>query len=417
MSETIPLLALGVMFVVATLLPINIGILAFVAAFLVGTSSLGLTEEEILAGFPTSLFITIAGVTYLFAVAQRNGTVDLLVRGGVKLVRGKLALIPWVLFAVCGMLSALGTFPTAAIALLAPAGLQLAQRHGMSQLLVGALLVAGAHAGSFSPIAVSGALVLGMIEQTPLHLAPHVLFLASLGFNVLIATVSFLALRGHRRVESPHSEQAREADRAETATGIDWRQALTLTVLVLLVAGALVFRVEIGFLALGAGALLALVDVHRQSKAVEGISWSTIMLIGGMITYVEILEKAGTIDAISRGAAQLGSPLLVALVLCVVVAVVSAFASSTALLTAIIPIAVPVLLASDLSAPGLIAALAVSATIVDTSPFSSNGALVLSNTNDADKTTMYKQLLGYTAVIVAVGPFFAWGLLVLPGSL
>ena len=64
----------------------------------------------------------------------------------------------------------------------------------------------------------------------------------------------------------------------------------------------------------------------------------------------------------------------------------------------------------------MIAALAVSATIVDTSPFSSNGALVLSNTNDADKTTMYRQLLGYTAVIAAFGPIFAWGLLVLPGS-
>ena len=56
----------------------------------------------------------------------------------------------------------------AAIALLAPVGLKFAQRHGMSQLLIGAVLVAGAHAGSFSPIAVSGAIVLGMIEQTPL---------------------------------------------------------------------------------------------------------------------------------------------------------------------------------------------------------------------------------------------------------
>lgn len=415
MSETIPLLALGVMFVVATLLPINIGILAFVAAFLVGTASLGLSEDQILAGFPTSLFITIAGVTYLFAVAQRNGTVDLLVRGGVKLVRGRIVLIPWVLFAVCATLSALGTFPTAAIALLAPAGLQLAQRHGMSQLLIGAVLVAGAHAGSFSPIAVSGALVLGMIEQTPLHIAPHVLFLASFSFNLLIAVVSFFVLRGHRRAGAAHSDEPPE--RAETSAKVDWRQALTLTLLVLLVIGALVLQLEIGFLALGAGALLALVDVRRQSKAVEGISWSTIMLIGGMITYVEILEKAGTIDAISHGAAELGSPALVALVLCVVVAVASAFASSTALLTAIIPIAVPVLLSSDLSAAGMVAALAVSATIVDTSPFSSNGALVLSNTNEADKTAMYKQLLGYTAVIVAVGPVVAWGLLVLPGSL
>ncbi len=414
MSEMLPLLALAVMFVVATLVPINIGILAFVGAFFVGTSALDLTEDEILEGFPASLFVTILGVTYLFAVAQRNGTVDLLVRGGVKLVRGKVVLIPWVLFAVCGMLSALGTFPTAAIALLAPVGLQFAQRHGMSQLLIGAVLVAGAHAGSFSPIAVSGAIVLGMIEQTPLHLAPHALFLASLAFNVLIAAVSFVVLRGHRRAD-PAAAVDQEADDAPAP--IDWRQVLTLAMLVLLVIVALVFRLEIGFLALGAGALLALVDLNRQSRAIEGVSWSTILLIGGMITYVGILEKAGTIDAISQGASQLGSPLLVALLLCVVVAVVSAFASSTAILTAIIPIAVPLLLSSDLSAAGLVGALAVSATIVDTSPFSSNGALVLSNARGADRTMIYRQLLGYTGAIVAVGPLCAWGLLVLPGTL
>ncbi|MHA6800214.1 SLC13 family permease [Bounagaea algeriensis] len=416
MSEIIPLVALGAMFVVATLLPINIGILAFIGAFLVGTTSLNLTEEEILAGFPASLFVTIAGVTYLFAVAQRNGTVDLLVRSGVKLVRGKVALIPWVLFAVCGMLSALGTFPTAAIALLAPAGLKFAQRYGMSQLLIGAVLVAGAHAGSFSPIAVSGALVLGMIEQTPLHVAPSALLLASFAFNVLIAAVSFLVLRGHRRAEPATPQQDPDQDEADAAGAVDWRQALTLAMLVLLVLGALVFQLEIGFLALGAGAFLALIDINRQSRAIEGISWSTILLIGGMITYVGILEQAGTIDGISHGASRLGSPLLVALLLCLVVAVVSAFASSTAILTAIIPIAVPLLLSSDLSAAGLVAALAVSATIVDTSPFSSNGALVLSNANGSDRTRIYRQLLGYTGTIVAIGPFCAWAFLVVPGA-
>ncbi|WP_459159596.1 SLC13 family permease [Salinifilum ghardaiensis] len=283
-------------------------------------------------------------------------------------------------------------------------------------LLIGAVLVAGAHAGSFSPIAVSGALVLGMIEQTPLHIAPSALFLASFAFNVLIAVVSFLALGGHRRAGTRDFASERQEE-TETATTVDWRQVLTLATLVLLVLGALVFQLEIGFLALSAGALLALVDINRQSRAIEGISWSTILLIGGMITYVGILEQAGTIDAISRGASRLGSPLLVALLLCLVVAVVSAFASSTAILTAIIPIAVPLLLSSDLSTAGLVAALAVSATIVDTSPFSSNGALVLSNANGSDRTRIYRQLLGYTGTIVAVGPLFAWGFLVVPGAL
>ncbi|OMI36950.1 dicarboxylate carrier MatC domain-containing protein [Streptomyces sparsogenes DSM 40356] len=98
------------------------------------------------------------------------------------------------------------------------------------------------------------------------------------------------------------------------------------------------------------------------------------------------------------------------------VAITSAFAFSTAILTAIIPIAVPLLLASHLSGAGLIAALAVSTTIVDTSPFSTNGALVLSNARGVDTRRFYRQVIGYTGGIVALGPVVAWGALVLPWS-
>ncbi|WP_207922262.1 SLC13 family permease [Saccharopolyspora terrae] len=414
-AEMISIGALGVMFVVATLLPINIGILAFIGAFVVGTASLGLTEDEIFEGFPVSLFVTIVGVTYLFSVAQRNGTIDLLVRVGIRLVRGKAALVPWVLFGVAAVLTAFGTFTPAAVALLVPVGMNFAYRYGISQLMVGMMVISGAHAGAFSPIAVSGALVLGMVGNTPLAVSPLALFLASFAFNVLLSVLTFLLLR--RRTPEASPEPIVEDAEAAAEPKATWRQGLTLVALAALVVGALVFHLEIGFLALVAGAVLALVDMKNQSKAVEGISWSTILLVAGMVTYVEILEKAGTIETISHGAAGMGAPLFVALLLCLVVAVVSAFASSTAILTAIIPIAVPLLLASHLSAVGLVAALAISTTIVDTSPFSTNGALVLSNARGVDRERFYKQIIGYTAGIVGIGPILAWSFLVVPASL
>ena len=414
-AEMISIVALGVMFIVATVMPINIGILAFIASFIVGTASLGLSEDEIFEGFPVELFVTIVGVTYLFSVARRNGTIELLVQAGVKLVRGKVALIPWVLFGVAAVLTAFGTFTPAAVALLAPIGMNFAYRFRINQLMIGMMVISGAHAGAFSPIAVSGALVLGMLDSTPLHVAPYALFLASFGFNLLLSVLTFLLLR--RRTPESRPEPA-DVDEAGTADSrITWRQGLTLVALAGLVVGALVFHLEIGFLALAAGAVLALLDMKNQAKAIEGISWSTILLVAGMVTYVEILEKAGTIETISHRAAGMGAPLLVALLLCFAVAVTSAFASSTAILTAIIPIAVPLLLGSHLSAVGLVAALAISTTIVDTSPFSTNGALVLSNARGIDRDRFYKQILLFTGGIVGAGPFLAWGFLVLPGLL
>lgn len=411
--ELISVGALLVMFAVGTVLPINIGILAFVASFAVGTASLGLTEEEIFKGFPVDLFITIVGVTYLFSIARRNGTIDLLVNAGVRLVRGRVSLIPWVLFLLAGVLTALGTFTPAAVAILVPIAMNFAFRYRINPLMIGMLVISGAHAGAFSPLAVSGALVLGMVEDTHLSIAPATLFFASFAVNLLLSAATFAALRN--RVLPPVAEEESE-EGTEAGARMTGHQGLTLAALAVLVVGALAFQLEIGVLALAAGALLALLDNKRQEKAVDGISWHTLLLVAGMMTYIAMLEHAGIIDKISEHAAGYGAPLVVALLLCFTVAVTSAFASSTAILTAIIPIAAPLLLSTHLSTAGLIAALAVSTTIVDTSPFSTNGALVLSNVRGVDRGRFYRQILGYTCGIVSTGPLLAWGALVLPWS-
>ncbi len=52
--EIISILALVAIFAIATFLPINMGALAFVAAFLVGTLAVGMTTDDILAGSPAS---------------------------------------------------------------------------------------------------------------------------------------------------------------------------------------------------------------------------------------------------------------------------------------------------------------------------------------------------------------------------
>ncbi|MFM9369954.1 SLC13 family permease [Streptomyces sp. Da 82-17] len=408
--------ALLVMFVVGTVLPINLGILAFCATFAVGTASLGLTEEEIFEGFPVKLFLTIVGVTYLFSVARRNGTIDLLVAAGVRLVRGRVALIPWVLFLVAALLTAFGTFTPAAVAILMPIGMNFAYRYRLNPLVVGMMVISGGHAGAFSPLAVSGALVLGLVDETSLHVSPVMLFSASFAINLLLSLATYALLAKRPAPLTDEGAAPDSADAPEEHGRPDWRQWLTLACLLGLVVGALGFQLEIGFLALVAGALLALVDMKQQERAVDGISWPTLLLVTGMMTYIAMLEKAGVIERISEHAAGLGAPLVVALVLCFTVAVTSAFASSTAILTAIIPIAVPLLLSSHLSPAGLIAALAVSTTIVDTSPFSTNGALVLSNARGVDGRRFYRQVIGYTGGIVALGPVVAWGALVLPWS-
>ncbi len=113
------------------------GVLAFAAAFVVGMFVLdGSTDEkvdELVGGFPGDLFVILAGVTLLFAIAKNNGTIDWLVHAAVQGVRGRVALIPWVMFAVTGVLTAIGAVVPAAVAIIAPVGMGFAGATGSAR--------------------------------------------------------------------------------------------------------------------------------------------------------------------------------------------------------------------------------------------------------------------------------------------
>ena len=181
--------------------------------------------------------------------------------------------------------------------------------------------------------------------------------------------------------------------------------------------GAIAFNLNVGLLAMVVAVALSLLSPKGQKGAIDKVSWSTVLLICGVVTYVEVMQTAGAVTSVGQGISSIGSPLLAALMLCFTGAIVSAFASSTALLGMVIPLAMPFLMQGRVSAVGVIAAIAICTTIVDTSPFSTNGALVVANAPEPDRERVLRQLLIYSGVIVAIGPIVAWLVLVVPGWL
>lgn len=107
-TEVIALAVLALVFLVATVRSVNMGALALVAAFVVGLTVYDVSTDDVLAGFPGSLFVILVGVTYLFALAKNNGTVDWIVHGSVRVVRGRVALVPWAMFLVCAIITGIG---------------------------------------------------------------------------------------------------------------------------------------------------------------------------------------------------------------------------------------------------------------------------------------------------------------------
>lgn len=419
--ELISILGLLIMFIIASIMPINLGVLGFVAAYIVGNVISGMGVKDIFGVFPADLFIILAGVTYLFAIVQNNGTIDLITNWGLKAVRGNVGLVPWVMFALSTILTSVGTLGPATVAILAPIALRFAAQHKISPLLMGIFVVQGSTAGSYSPINPIGVIIHGVLNGRNLPSDPGQLFVNALIFSIFVSLFVFILLGGIRllkRKSTPESLGSAESEVAATATeevGLTWYRAVTLAGIILIVVLTLGFNANIGFTSFMVGLVLAMLAPKEQSGVLARMPWSVILLISGIVTYVGVMEEVGTIDYLTELIASVGNSKIAALAASYVGGVVSSFASTTGILAAILPIVAPILQDPTVSAIGVISAIAIASIIVDLSPFSTNGALLLANVQGVPERVFFKQLLIFAVLVVAFGPAITWFVFVFLG--
>src|SRR2546428_9217615 len=91
-------IAFAIAIIVSCVSEINVGFLSIAFAFIIGVLLGGMRAADVAAGFPTSLFLILVGVTLFFSQANVNGTLDKVAKLSVKLARGNLGLIPGIFF-------------------------------------------------------------------------------------------------------------------------------------------------------------------------------------------------------------------------------------------------------------------------------------------------------------------------------
>lgn len=133
----------------------NTGLLCIAFALVLGRMS-GISDAEIMKGFNASLFIMLLGVTYLFSMAQINGSLDLLAQKVIALAGRRVYLIPVIIYIFSIILAALGPGSVPTMAIMMVFSMSLAAEMKISPVLLSTLTVLGACAGGLSPLAATG---------------------------------------------------------------------------------------------------------------------------------------------------------------------------------------------------------------------------------------------------------------------
>ncbi len=117
--QTLSLVVFVGVLVVSVWRRINVGLVAFPAAFLVAAIG-GISAKTILTAFPGELSVLIIGITLLFAHAQRSGAISWLTDAALRPVGSRRWMVPWVGFILAAVLGTIGGLPAAVVAIVIP---------------------------------------------------------------------------------------------------------------------------------------------------------------------------------------------------------------------------------------------------------------------------------------------------------
>jgi di/tricarboxylate transporter len=406
-----------VIFAVATARDIHLGILMFPAACLAGVTLAGMPLRDVIGGFPVGILVLLAGVTYFFGIAHVNGTTDRVVRALLARIGKRPMLLPFVFFALSAAVAAMGS-PQGGF-VLAPIGMPVARRSGVHSAVMAIAINSGISAGGFAPTSLFGIVSYQISRRAGIGVTPLTLLTVSVVVNLLLV-VAALAIFGRGEAGGPDAGVALDNPDASSASGLSSVHVLTLACMAGLVLSVIACALaglepDVGVIAFVFGALLTLVAPAIGGPAFQRIDWSTAFAVGGIVTFVGVLQKLGSVDLLGHGAMTIGTPLLAATVVCMIAGLASAFASTTGILAALVPLAVP--LAQSGAVPGwaLICALGVCASIVDISPFSTTGATLIASAAEGDRPRLRQLLLRWGLSMIVVGPIVLVPLLAMAG--
>ena len=409
---------------------INVGFLAIVLAWLVGVYAGGMTVDQVIAGFPSSLFLTLVGLTLLFAMAQVNGTLDRITYKAVRRVAATPGVIPFVFFVLTSILAAIGPGHIAACALMAPLAMAAAGRYGIPPFLMAIMIANGASSGSLSPIAPTGVVVEGITtKDLGLGDVRWAIYLNNFVAHIAIAWTAYLALGGWqllRKQGLPAEAGSHNPNPAEVGLqggnpakagpysgdqALDWKQWLTCGVIVALVSSVIFLRLNVGLAAFAGAVILTVTRAADETAAVKAMPWGVIMMVSGVTLLVTMVDKAGGMALFADFLGRLSTPATVTAVSAFFSGVISLYSSTIGVvLPALLPTVDDLISKIGGGDPlAIVSSMIVGGHLVDVSPLSTLGALCLAAAPPGTNAKkLFNQLLAWGISMTVVAAVVCW---------
>ena len=377
---------------------INIGLLAIAMAWALGAYT-GRAPDVVLAGFPASLFVTLAGVTLLFSLAEENGTIGLLANRLVDAARGSVRAVPVIIFAIAGVVATLGPGAIASVALVAPLAMAIGRRTGIPPFLTALMVANGANAGNLSPLSAVGVIANSRMAAAGLGSHEWKVFAANFLAHALVSVVAFAVL-------VPRKTTGAAAAGIVATKRLTSGQARTLAVVLLWIGAVVFLRAPIGLAAMAAAVAVVVLRGADEATAIKRMPWSAILMVCGVTMLVAIVEKAGGMDLFTALLARLATPGTVNGMIAFVTGAISTYSSTSGVvLPTFLPLA-PRLVEQVGGGDPLAVALSINvgSSLVDVSPLSTLGALCVAAVADPDAARdLFRRLMIWGLAMSVVG--------------
>jgi Na+/H+ antiporter NhaD/arsenite permease-like protein len=372
-------------------------------------------------GFPSQLFLTLTGVTLLFALAESNGTLERIAHHAVRICRGNRGTIPIMFFVLGAALASMGPGNIATAALLAPVAMATAARSGISLFLMAIMVGNGANSGALSPFAPTGIIVNGIMARNGLPGLELQTYLYNLLAHALVAFTGYALFggltlfRAHRAslaamsaATNPPEEPALSGQMHADAFGR--RHWITLATIATLVLSVIFAKVNIGMAAFAGAVVLVLSKSADDGEAIKRMPWRVIVMVCGVTVLISLVERAQGIDLLVSLVAKTASANTVTAVVAFFTAIVSVYSSTSGVvlpaflpmvpgLAAALPGASPIAIATSMNVGGH---------LVDVSPLSTIGALCVAGITTDESRALFNKLLAWGLSMAVVGALLCY---------